>query len=197
MGRVFANGPGDLGSIPGRVIPKTLKMVLDTSLLNTHQYKVRIEGKVQQSRERSSATPTPRCSSYWKGSLLVALDYGRRFTIIIIFFHINVSWWSSTGDWATAGPQVSRTLLSILTVLNNAVVWMVSTRPPNSKSSGPFNNPLVTVPWSNGYRRRKWTRRHEFKSWTRLIAFHIALIALGKVWIQLFSLHLWVNSRAD
>ena len=34
VGRVFANGPGDLGSIPGRVIPKTLKMVLDTSLLN-------------------------------------------------------------------------------------------------------------------------------------------------------------------
>ena len=33
--RVFANGPGDLGSIPGRVIPKTLKRVLDTSLLNT------------------------------------------------------------------------------------------------------------------------------------------------------------------
>ena len=36
-------------------------------------------------------------------------------------------------------------------------------------------------PWCNGYRRRKWTRRHEFKSWTRLIAFHIALIPLGKV----------------
>ena len=31
--RVFANGPGDLGSIPGRVIPKTQKMVLDASLL--------------------------------------------------------------------------------------------------------------------------------------------------------------------
>ena len=43
-------------------------------------------------------------------------------------------------------PQVSRTLLSILVVLNNAVVWMVSTRPPNSKSSSPFSNPLVTVP---------------------------------------------------
>ena len=43
-------------------------------------------------------------------------------------------------------PQVSRTLLSILAVLNNAVVWMVSTRPPTSKSSGPFSNPLVTVP---------------------------------------------------
>ena len=43
-------------------------------------------------------------------------------------------------------PQVSRTLLSILAVFNNAVVWMVSTRPPTSKSSRPFNNPLVTVP---------------------------------------------------
>ena len=43
-------------------------------------------------------------------------------------------------------PQVSRTLLSILAVLNNVVVWMVSTRPPTSKSSSPFSNPLVTVP---------------------------------------------------
>ena len=46
----FAYGPGDLGSIPGRVIPKTLKMVLDTSLLNTPKYKVCIKGKVEQSR---------------------------------------------------------------------------------------------------------------------------------------------------
>ena len=43
-------------------------------------------------------------------------------------------------------PQVSRTLLNILAVINNAVVWMVSTRLPTSKSSRPFNNPLVTVP---------------------------------------------------
>ena len=47
VGRVFANGPVDLGSIPGRVIPKTLKMVLDTTLHNTQQYKVRIKGKVE------------------------------------------------------------------------------------------------------------------------------------------------------
>ena len=53
--RVFANGPGDLGSIPGRVIPKTLKMELDTTLLNTQHYKVRFKGKVEQSREWSSA----------------------------------------------------------------------------------------------------------------------------------------------
>ena len=57
VGRVFANGPGDLGSIPDHVIPKTLKMGLDTSFLNTQQYKVCIKGKVEQSRERSSAFP--------------------------------------------------------------------------------------------------------------------------------------------
>ena len=54
---VFANGLGDLCSIPGCIIPKTLKMVLDTSLLNTQHYKVCIKGKVEQSRERSTALP--------------------------------------------------------------------------------------------------------------------------------------------
>ena len=57
MVRVFANGPGNLGSIPDRVIPKTFKMVLDASLLNTQHYKVQIKGKVEKSRERSSTLP--------------------------------------------------------------------------------------------------------------------------------------------
>ena len=42
-------------------------------------------------------------------------------------------------------PQLSRTLLNILAFLNNAVIWMVSTRPPTSKASSTFSNPLVTV----------------------------------------------------
>ena len=42
--------------------------------------------------------------------------------------------------------QFTRTLLSILAVFNNAVVWMVSTRPPTSKFSRHFHNPLVTEP---------------------------------------------------
>ena len=57
MVRVFASSPGGLGSISGRVIPKTLKMVLDASLLNTQHYKVRIKGEVEKSWERSSALP--------------------------------------------------------------------------------------------------------------------------------------------
>ena len=55
--RVFANCPGDLGSISGGVIPKTLKMVFDTSLFNSQQYKVCIKGKAKQSRERSCTLP--------------------------------------------------------------------------------------------------------------------------------------------
>ena len=55
-GRMFANDLGDLGSVLGRVISKTLKIVLDT-LLNTQQYKIRIKGKVEQFWERSSALP--------------------------------------------------------------------------------------------------------------------------------------------
>ena len=46
MVRVFANGPGNLGSIPRQVIPKTQKMVLDASLVNTLHYNVRIKDEV-------------------------------------------------------------------------------------------------------------------------------------------------------
>ena len=53
-------------------------------------------------------------------------------------FHWNLS--------DSKSPQVSRTLLSILVDLNNAVVWMVSTCPLISKSSTPFTHPYVIVP---------------------------------------------------
>ena len=42
---MFANVLEYWGSIPGQVIPKTQKMVLDVFLLNTHHYKVQINGK--------------------------------------------------------------------------------------------------------------------------------------------------------
>ena len=45
--RVFASGPGDWGSIPGRVIQKNQITVIDTSWLNTQHYKVKIKGKVE------------------------------------------------------------------------------------------------------------------------------------------------------
>ena len=65
MSRVFTNDLGNWVSIPGLVISKTQKLVLDDTLLNTQYYKVRIKGKVEQSREGSSVPLTPRCSSLW------------------------------------------------------------------------------------------------------------------------------------
>ena len=72
VGRVFANGPRNVGSIPDRVIPKALKTVLYTSLLNTQKSKVNIKGKVEQSRESSSALPYTS----------VALDYGHQLYLL-------------------------------------------------------------------------------------------------------------------
>ena len=43
MSRVFANGPGDRGSIP--VIPKIRKVVPYVTLLNNQHYKLRIKSK--------------------------------------------------------------------------------------------------------------------------------------------------------
>ena len=80
MGRVFANGRRDLGSIPGRVIPKTLKIVLDASWLNIQQCKVSIKGKVEQSKERSSAL------SYTSVSFLVAFDYDCQLYLYIYIY---------------------------------------------------------------------------------------------------------------
>ena len=137
MVRVIANGSGDQGSIPDRVMKQTQKMVLDASILNTQYYKIRIKGNLNNPGKGLLTSLTPRCSSYWKVSLQVTLDYDRANYNL----YINKPW-----RW----------------------------------------------PWCNCYCRRKWTRWHEFKSWTWLIAFHIALIP---VWIQLFSFQLWVNSR--
>ena len=57
ISREFDNGLEDWGSIPGRFIPKTQKIVLGAVLLNTQHYKVKIKGKVEPSRERSGALP--------------------------------------------------------------------------------------------------------------------------------------------
>ena len=75
-----------LGSIPGRVIPKTQKMVLDASLLNTQHLKSRV--KLSNSGKGVAPSPTPWCSSYRKGSLRVTLDYGRQLYLHV--FALNV-----------------------------------------------------------------------------------------------------------
>ena len=75
VGRLFAKGSRDTDLIPGRVIPKTQKIALDTYLLNTQHYKVRIKGKVEQSRERN-------CPLHLG---VVAIEKGANFTNILEF----------------------------------------------------------------------------------------------------------------
>ena len=52
---VFANSPGDLGSISGRIIPKTSKMLLDAILLKTQHYKVL--SRVKRSNQGKGVAP--------------------------------------------------------------------------------------------------------------------------------------------
>ena len=70
MVKVFANGPGDLGSIPGRVIPKTQKWYLMPIFLTLSYVRV----KWSNPGNGVTPSPIPRCSSYRKGSLRVTLD---------------------------------------------------------------------------------------------------------------------------
>ena len=80
VGRVFANGPENLGSQPGRVIPKTSKMVLVCLTLSNIRYVSRV--KWSNPGKGLVSSPTPRCSIYWKRSLPVALDYSRQLTMV-------------------------------------------------------------------------------------------------------------------
>ena len=74
MSRVFANVQEGWGSISGRVIPKTQKMVLDADLLNTQHYRERIKGKLEQFREWNSALPFTSILKILKKSLRDSLD---------------------------------------------------------------------------------------------------------------------------
>ena len=116
--RVFSNGPG--------VIPKTLKMVLDASLLNTQHYKVRIKGKVEKSWGRSSVLPTPWCSSCRKGCLRVTLDYGRQlyFTLLIyIYIYIYIY----TQFYRMLYPQVRLGWVTFSGLNHHLMIWSEST----------------------------------------------------------------------
>ena len=75
VGRVFENGPGDRGSIPGWVILKNQKMILDDTLLNIQYYKVQIKRKWSKLRKEVVSSPTPLCSSYWKRSQKPNIPY--------------------------------------------------------------------------------------------------------------------------
>ena len=101
VGRVFSNGPGALGLIPGRVMPMTLKMVLDTSFLTLSN--IRYVSRVKWSNPGKGLAPsfTHRCSTYWKRSLWVTLDYGRQLYLLTATFYFGRISWSKLKRFLT------------------------------------------------------------------------------------------------
>ena len=75
---------------------------------------------------------------FWPGNFIILLLVGFTLQRKSMVFHKRVS--------VNNSHQVFRTFLSILVDLNIAVIWMVSIRPPTSKSFSPFSYPLLTVP---------------------------------------------------
>ena len=66
---------------------------------------------------------------------------------LIKTFHISDSRWFFTEVWVTASLLKSPGLFLVFWQFSTMLsFWLVSTRPPTSKSSSPFSNPLVTVP---------------------------------------------------
>ena len=91
LARAFANGLGDRGSIPGQVIPKTQKWYLISPCLTLGI--IRYVSRVKWSNPRKGVVPfpTPRCTSYWKGSFRVTLNYSHQFYYVQIFKTIEES----------------------------------------------------------------------------------------------------------
>ena len=56
------------------------QVVLDQSQVKSYQSNIRYVSRVKWSNPGKGVTPspTPQCSSYWKGSFLVSLNYGHQ-----------------------------------------------------------------------------------------------------------------------
>ena len=91
---MFANGSEDLGSIPGRVIPKTQKWYLMPPCLTFSIIRYRSRVRWSNLGKGVAPSPTPRCSSYLQGSLRVTLDYGRQllYLLLLLLLLLNIPW---------------------------------------------------------------------------------------------------------
>ena len=99
---VFSNGPGDLGSIPGRVIPKTQKCYLMFPCLTL--IIIRYVSRVKLTNPGKGVAPYPTlwCSRYQKKKLRVPLDLGRQlyFYIFKLLFRLNNNYSSKFLRWS-------------------------------------------------------------------------------------------------
>ena len=76
MVRVFTNSLGDLGLIPGRVIPKTQKCYLRPPCLTLSI--IRYGYRVKWCHPGKGVASSSMCSSYQKRNLRITLNYSRQ-----------------------------------------------------------------------------------------------------------------------
>ena len=86
---MFANGPGDRGSIPCRVTPKIQKVVLDTALLNTQNYKMQIKGKGNNPWKVVVPYSAPQMGAFGSSST---------YYIYIYIYIYNIVWRTGFGE---------------------------------------------------------------------------------------------------
>ena len=91
MGRVFASGPEDQSSIPGCVISKTQKMLLEDASLNTQHY-IRYGSRVKWNNPGKGVEPLT------KESFRVALDDGHQLYLYIYRSQLQASYVSSRSE---------------------------------------------------------------------------------------------------
>ena len=116
----------DLGSIPGRVIPKTQKWYLMPPCLTLSIIRYRSRVKWSNPGKGIAPSPTPWCSSYRKGSLQVTLDYGRQLYFTVANFQNNGKIWISCVDKALLS-DVEKILFkqsnSLISVIQTLLHW--------------------------------------------------------------------------
>ena len=94
MSRVFANGQGNRG----RFIPKTQKWYLILPCLTLSIIRYASKVKWSNTRKGVALSPTPWCSSLWKGNYRVTHDYGRQFGLLFTSF-LTLPWRCLTKIW--------------------------------------------------------------------------------------------------
>ena len=144
MVRVITNGLGDLGSIPGRIIPKTQKWYLMSPCLTLCI--IRHGSRVKWSNPGKAVSPSPRlwCSRYRKGRLGVALDNGCQLYLLYSIYPCTY-----------VGQSINKTCLSMYQSIHEGHsinIWNLSTFHINKQ----FNYRLTDRSIYEGYLIHKW-----------------------------------------